>query len=218
MKNINKVLSSIQSHPDSNQEMIEKQLKARDITSQKVIEAFQKTDRKLFVPEKYQHMAYADQPVTIGHAQTISQPYIVAFMTEKLDLKKDSKVLEIGTGCGYQTAILAQLANFVYSIEVIPELIKKAKKNLRKAGIDNVEIYNRNGREGLPEHAKFDRIIVAAGSRDLPSQLIIQLADEGKMIIPVGKVHSSQELLLISKEGGKIKKEAILPVRFVPLV
>ncbi|MFP4548544.1 MAG: protein-L-isoaspartate(D-aspartate) O-methyltransferase [Fidelibacterota bacterium] len=218
MQDINKLLSSIHHHPETNQEMIEKQLKARDITSQKVLEAFQNTDRKLFVPEKYQHMAYADMPVTIGHGQTISQPYIVAFMTQWLDIKKDSKVLEIGAGCGYQTAILARLADYVYSIEVIPELIKTAKKNLKKADITNVEIFNRNGREGLPEHAKFDRIIVAAGSKDLPSQLVIQLAEKGKMIIPVGKSHSSQDLLLITKQNGKINKQSILPVRFVPLI
>jgi len=218
MKDIEKLLSSIRSHPESNQEMIEKQLEARDITSQKVINAFREIDRKFFVPEKHQHMAYADQPVTIGHAQTISQPYIVAYMTEKLDITKESKVLEIGTGCGYQTAILAKLASFVYTIEVIPELIQKAEKNLEKVNIHNVKIYNRNGREGLPEHAKFDKIMVAAGSRDLPPQLIDQLADDGKMIIPVGNDHNSQDLLLITKQGGKIIKEAILPVRFVPLV
>ena len=173
---------------------------------------------RLFVPRKSHTIAYADQPVPIGYSQTISQPYVVAFMTEKLQVDTNSKVLEIGSGCGYQTAILAAMTKMVYTIEVISELIDIARDNLRKAKITNYEIHNKNGREGLQGFAPYDRIIVTAGSTDIPEILIKQLADKGKMIIPIGKEFDHQELLLITKKDNKIKKESILPVRFVPLV
>ena len=218
MKDIEKLLSGLKAHPESLLEMVQEQIIGREIGNQNIVDAFLRVDRKNFIHSKRQSRAYADQPVDIGYSQTISQPYVVAFMTEKLKLTQESKVLEIGTGCGYQTAILANIAKMVYSIEVIPELIEFARANLRRAKIENFKIYNKNGREGLEEQAPFDRIIVTAGSKDIPKKLIEQLANNGKMIIPVGKQFDHQELLLITKEDNKIKKKSILPVRFVPLV
>lgn len=215
---LDKLLQNLHHHPTTNKEMIEKQIRARGINETRLLQAFQAVDRKIFVPKKYHSLAYADQPVSIGNSQTISQPYIVAFMTEYLDLKESSKVLEIGTGCGYQTAILAQLAKDIFTIEVIPELAELAKSNLRKCNINNYTIFNQNGRKGLPDYAPFDRIIVTAGGNEIPTKLIDQLADNGKMIIPIGAKFDHQELILITKEKNKIKKESILPVRFVPLV
>jgi len=215
---IEKLLANLHQQPGDIREMVEKQIIARGIKDQNVIKAFQNVDRKLFVPKKSHAIAYADQPVPIGHSQTISQPYVVAFMTEYLDVNKDSKVLEIGSGCGYQTAILSEIAKEVYTIEVISELVELAKMNLRNAKTNNFQIFNKNGRDGLEEHAPFDRIIVTAGGTDIPEKLIEQLSDNGKMIIPVGKQFDHQELLLITKEDNKIRKESILPVRFVPLV
>ncbi|MBN2280967.1 MAG: protein-L-isoaspartate(D-aspartate) O-methyltransferase [Candidatus Marinimicrobia bacterium] len=215
---IDQLLSNLHRYPESVQEMVEKQIISRGVQSESVIQAFLEVDRKIFVPAKAHAVAYADQPVPIGFSQTISQPYIVAFMTEKLEVSQDSKVLEIGSGCGYQTAILAKLACKVFSIEVIPELVALAQKNLQQAHIENFEIFNQNGRSGLKEQAPFDRILVTAGSRDIPKKLINQLADRGKMIIPVGKYFDHQELLLITKENNKVRTKPILPVRFVPLV
>ncbi len=218
MSDLEKLLSNLRSHPTSLKEMVKTQLLNRDITDDKVLDAFLTVDRKHFLPGKYKKLAYADQPVDIGHQQTISQPYVVAFMTEKLQVTQESTVLEVGTGCGYQTALLAQLAKHVFSIEYIEDLIPKAQQNLKKIGVNNVTIYNKNGREGLPEQAQFDRIIVTAGSRDFPKALLDQLADQGRMIIPVGKTGVSQELYLVQKKNCEIIKKAILPVRFVPLV
>ncbi len=218
MTDIDKLLADLKSHPDCLQDMVQEQIIERDITNQKVVDAFLKVDRKMFIHQKRQSLAYADQPVPIGYSQTISQPYVVAFMTEKLELTKESKVLEIGTGCGYQTAILSQLANYIYSVEVIPELIEIAKVNLEKADIKNVQIYNGNGRDGLEEHAKYSHIIVTAGSKNIPKSLIEQLDDNGKMIIPIGEAENRQKLFLITKNGINIYKRPLLPVRFVPLV
>lgn len=218
MQDIDALLNGLKTYPENLQEMVQNQLIDRNISSKAVIDAFLSVDRKLFLHPKQATIAYADQPVSIGFSQTISQPYVVAFMTEKLNLTKESKVLEIGTGCGYQTAILAKLAKFVYSIEIIQELINFAKNNLQKADIKNVQIFHANGRQGLEEYAKFTHIIVTAGSQNIPLKLIDQLEENGKMIIPVGKTENSQELLLITKQDTTITKEKLLPVRFVPLV
>ena len=212
MSDLSRLLKNLRSYPDTIQGMVEKQLKNRGISDQKILETFGKVDRKFFIPPKYHSLAYADQPVTIGHGQTISQPYVVAFMTEVLDIKENMKVLEIGTGCGYQTAILAELAQQVFSIEVIPELIEQARRNLQNAHIENAEIFHKNGREGLPEHAPFDRIIVTAGSEDIPPKLLEQLSENSKMIIPVGPHHDAQDLILITKKNHKIKQQSVLPV------
>ena len=218
MNKIDELLTSLKGHPNNQEGMIQQQLIANGINDKNVIEAFRNIDRKIFVPNKMQILAYADQPVPIGFSQTISQPYMVAYMTQKLNLKPISNVLEIGTGCGYHSAILAKLSKQIFSIEVIPELIEIAKQNLKKADIHNVQIFNANGRDGLEEYADFTHIIVTAASKDIPNKLIQQLADNGKLLIPVGKNENRQELLLITKKGNKISKQSLLPVRFVPLV
>lgn len=218
MQDIEKLLADLKPYPLTLEDMVQQQIIDRGISDKKVINAFLSVDRKIFLPAKKSSLAYADQPVAIGHNQTISQPYVVAFMTEKLGLDQNAKVLEVGTGCGYQTAILASITKMVYSIEVIEELIPLAKHNLRKADIKNVEIFHANGRQGLEEYAMFSHIIVTAGSMDIPPKLVAQLEEGGKMIIPVGQNENQQELLLITKKDGIITQEELLPVRFVPLV
>ena len=173
----------------------------------------------MFVPEKYRDLAYSDRPLPIGHKQTISQPYIVAYMTEQLQVEKHQKVLEIGTGSGYQAAILAELANHVFTIEIIPELAEGAEKVLNKTGYDNITVRTGDGYKGWPDQAPFDRIIVTAAPEEIPEKLVQQLANDGRMIIPVGANLFMQYLWLIKKDkDGIVKKEKILPVRFVPMV
>ncbi|SRR6056297_1008823 len=202
---------------DNNVEMIEEQVLGRDVKDENVIEAMKSVDRAHFVDSRYQHLSYADRPLPIGHNQTISQPYIVGFMTEKLDIQKDHKVLEIGSGCGYQTAVLCKLAQKVFAIDIVSELIEKARKNLKQLDVDNYEFKCGNGRKGWQEKSPFDRILVAAASGDYPQDLIDQLKIGGKMIIPHGHGFG-QNLVLITKTEQGIDKERILSVRFVPLV
>jgi len=198
--------------------MIDEQLKTRNIRSNAVLEAMEKVPRHLFVSENLQSSAYDDSPLPIGSGQTISQPYIVAFMTEQLDLACGTKILEIGTGSGYQAAILASLGCEVYTIELLGELAARAKKTLAALNFDNVKVKNGNGYMGWPEEAPFDAIIVTAAPDYIPDKLIEQLKDGGKMIIPVGEVHSTQWLKLIMKKEGRIIENDLLPVRFVPMV
>lgn len=198
--------------------MVREQISSRDIIDPKVISAMSKIPREQFVTGKYKHLAYSDQPLPIGKNQTISQPYVVAFMTQALQLKRDSRVLEIGTGSGYQTAVLAGIAKEVYTIEVIKLLIDNARDSLKQLGIKNVRFKHSNGRAGWQEFAPFDRIIVTAASEDIPRCLQDQLADGGLMIIPVGRQHWSQDLVLVTKKKNRLLKEKLLPVRFVPLV
>ncbi|OQX85346.1 protein-L-isoaspartate O-methyltransferase [candidate division KSB1 bacterium 4484_87] len=196
--------------------MVKKQIQARGIKDTLVLNAMKKVARQLFVPENLKEMAYWDRPLPIGENQTISQPYIVAFMTEKLGLKGKEKVLEIGTGSGYQAAILAEIAKEVYTIEIIPALGEKARQRLQKLGYKNIHVKIGDGYRGLPEQAPFDAIIVTAAPPFLPQPLIDQLKRGGRMIIPVGD--SYQELVLITKEmDGSIKKKSVLPVIFVPM-
>ncbi|HMA62151.1 MAG TPA: protein-L-isoaspartate(D-aspartate) O-methyltransferase [bacterium] len=202
---------------DNNVEMIEEQVLGRDVKDENVIEAMKSVDRAHFVDSRYQHLSYADRPLPIGHNQTISQPYIVGFMTEKLDIQKDHKVLEIGSGCGYQTAVLCKLAQKVFAIDIVSELIEKARKNLKQLDVDNYEFKCGNGRKGWQEKSPFDRILIAAASSDYPQDLIDQLKIGGKMIIPHGHGFG-QNLVLITKTEQGIDKERILSVRFVPLV
>ena len=163
--------------------------------------------------------AYSDHPLPIGNGQTISQPYIVAFMSELLDLRKSHKVLEIGTGCGYQAAVLSVLAGEVYSIEIVEELGVQARERLRTLGYDNVEVKIGNGYAGWPEQAPFDRIILTAAPNELPRTLIDQLKNGGKLVAPVGPVYGNQELVVVTKDAqGKVRRESVLPVRFVPMV
>ncbi|MBO8131409.1 MAG: protein-L-isoaspartate(D-aspartate) O-methyltransferase [Candidatus Marinimicrobia bacterium] len=204
--------------PKSPEEMVDEQIVARGIYNTNVIDAMKKVPRALFVPEEYRYLAYSDQPLPIGYGQTISQPYVVAFMTQSLELNSESKVLEIGTGSGYQTTILAEIAKEVYSVEIIKELQKRAMKILDDLGYKNIKFKTGNGREGWKEYAPYDRIIVTAASNEIPEPLIEQLADNGIMIIPVGPRFCSQDLIKIKKTSKGLLKETLLPVRFVPLV
>ena len=199
--------------------MVEEQIKGRGIKDPSVLKAVSTVKRELFVPEKYRDLAYSDRPLPIGHNQTISQPYIVAYMTEQLQVEKDQKVLEIGTGSGYQAAVLAELVNHVFTIEIIPELAEGAEKVLNKTGYDNITIRTGDGYKGWPDQAPFDRIMVTAAPEEIPEKLVQQLANDGRMIIPVGANLFMQYLWLIKRDkNGKITKEKILPVRFVPMV
>lgn len=196
-------------------EMVEKQIIARGIRDKRVIQAMLKVKRHLFVPLPYRELAYTDQPVPIGEGQTISQPYIVALMTELLKLSGKEKVLEIGTGSGYQAAILAELAKEVYTIEISSQLAERARRTLEKLGYTNIKVKCGDGYKGWREYAPFDAIIVTCAPDHIPSPLLEQLKEGGRMVIPVGEEY--QELLLIRKVKGEIIKKSILPVRFVPM-
>ena len=199
--------------------MVESQIRRRGISNEQVLKAMESVPRHQFVSKDQSHLAYADCPLPIGHRQTISQPYIVAYMTEQLQVEPDHRVLEIGTGCGYQTAILAELVREVYSLEVIPELAEAATVRLNKLGYQNISITPGNGRDGWPENAPFDRIIVTAAPSSIPPALISQLGAPGKMIIPVGHTHFNQNLELVQKNKvGAVEYFNRVGVRFVPLV
>ncbi len=200
---------------EKREQMIERQLKSRGIYDSKVLAAFRKVAREKFVPESLTTKAYEDHPLPIGYDQTISQPYIVAFMTECLELKKTDRVLEIGTGSAYQTAILAELVQEVYSIEIVEELHHTAGTRLDQLGYRNVHLKCGNGRDGWPEAAPFDKIIVAAASLQIPSTLIEELQEDGKIIMPLGA--DEQDLILGRKENGVLVTKQLIPVRFVPL-
>jgi protein-L-isoaspartate(D-aspartate) O-methyltransferase len=198
--------------------MVNNQIRARGINDPRVLAAMLKVPRHLFVPLSYRLQSYNDSPLPIGEGQTISQPYIVAFMTEALELKKDDRVLEIGTGSGYQAAILAEIAAEVYTIEVLPELGKRAQKLLNELGFTNIYVSIGDGYKGWPEEAPFDAIIVTCAPENIPPALIEQLKDGGRMIIPVGPVGGVQNLIKGIKKGGKLKTQDVLPVRFVPMI
>ena len=199
--------------------MIETQIKKRGITDQTILDAMKEVNRHEYVQENFERLAYSDRPVPIGFGQTISQPYIVAFMSHKLNVASHHKVLEIGTGSGYQAAVLAELSDHVYTIEIIPELAKRAEKVLKKNDYDNITIRIGDGYKGWPEHAPFDRIMVTAAPKEIPEKLVEQLAPGGIMVLPVGETVMMQYLWLITKDNdGQIEKEKILPVRFVPTV
>jgi len=197
--------------------MVETQIAGRGVRNPRVLAAMRKVERHRFVPEKYRSMAYADRPLPIGEGQTISQPYIVAFMTEFLDLEKDEKVLEIGTGSGYQAAILAELCDHVYTIEINAVLANRAREALTAAGYTLVHVRTGDGYRGWKEHAPFDAIIVTCAPSKVPEPLKEQLAEGGRIIIPVD-VAFGQELVLLEKTGGVIRQREVLPVRFVPMV
>jgi protein-L-isoaspartate(D-aspartate) O-methyltransferase len=197
--------------------MVRDQIEARGITSKTVLGALRKVRRHLFVPEIYRQLAYTDQPLPIGEGQTISQPYIVAFMTETLDLKKTDKILEIGTGSGYQAAVLAELCNLVYTIEIIEPLGKRAASVLKNQGYTNVHVKIGDGYKGWTEYAPYDAIIVTCSPSHIPQPLKDQLAEGGRMIIPVGEF-PSQELILLKKKAAELTQQAILPVLFVPMI
>lgn len=199
--------------------MVEDQIKRRGVKDVGVLKAVQKVEREKFVPEKYRDLAYSDNPLPIGHQQTISQPYIVAYMTEHLQISKSHNVLEIGTGSGYQAAILAELAHHVFTIEIIPELAESAEKVLMELGYENITVRTGDGYKGWPEEAPFDRIMVTAAPNEIPEKLVEQLAPNGRMILPVGGSIFAQYLWLVQKDKeGIVTKEKILAVRFVPMV
>ncbi|MEA1913328.1 MAG: protein-L-isoaspartate(D-aspartate) O-methyltransferase [candidate division WOR-3 bacterium] len=195
--------------------MVSEQIIARGIRDSSVVKAMLKVKRHLFVPKKYQLFAYEDSPLPIPYNQTISQPYIVALMTELLDVKKQDKVLEVGTGSGYQSAILSLLADSVFTIEIIPELAASAKKRLDSLDYDNVIVKSGDGYKGWKKHAPFDKIIVTCAPEEIPPPLVSQLKIGGKMVIPVGFHY--QNLILITKDSSGITKKNVIPVRFVPM-
>ncbi|MCX5706748.1 MAG: protein-L-isoaspartate(D-aspartate) O-methyltransferase [Candidatus Omnitrophica bacterium] len=197
--------------------MVEKQLKPRGIKDPKVLDVFAKVERHKFIPPESIANAYADYPIPIGEKQTISQPYIVALMSESLGLSGKEKVLEVGTGSGYQTAILAELSKEVYSIERSPLLTEKAEERLKKLGYTNIKIKTGDGTLGWPEEAPFDRVIITAASPGVPEPLLEQLSENGRLILPKGEIFS-QVLTLIEKKTGKIESSDICACVFVPLV
>ena len=198
------------------QRMVERQLKARGIKDERVLAAMGKVPREEFVPQELHAVSYDDGPLPIGYDQTISQPYIVAFMTEELRLKPSDRVLEIGTGSGYQAAILAELVSEIYSVEIVEPLARAAKATLQRLAYKNVHVKVSDGYKGWPEAAPFDAIIVTCAPNKVPQPLIDQLKDGGRMIIPVGE-RFAQQLYLLEKKNGQLKESATLPVRFVPM-
>lgn len=196
--------------------MVEFQIQKRGIKDRKVLEAMLKVPRHLFVPEQMKELAYGDEPLPIGEGQTISQPYIVAYMTEALKLTGNERVLEIGTGSGYQTAILAEIVKEVYTVEVIPELSRRAQKVLAELGYNNIKFLIGDGTRGWPEHAPYDAILVSAAPATVPRTLVDQLKINGRMIIPVGT--DFQELVLVRRKKDGWEEERLIGVRFVPLV
>lgn len=197
--------------------MVKKQIEARGITNAAVLSAMNSVPRHLFVPVKQQYQAYEDHPLPIGGGQTISQPYIVALMTEVISPDSTMKVLEIGTGSGYQAAVLSRLCKKVYSIEIVGELGIRAEKTLVKLGYTNVSVKIGDGYKGWKEHAPYDAVIVTCAPEKVPQPLIDQLAEDGKMVIPVG-FSGWQELVLLTKSNGTMIRKNIIPVRFVPMV
>ncbi|MBU0943174.1 MAG: protein-L-isoaspartate(D-aspartate) O-methyltransferase [Proteobacteria bacterium] len=197
-------------------QMINGQLKNRGITDPKILRAMSTVPRHLFVPDHLRQQAYRDGPLPIGHGQTISQPYIVAYMTEILQINPQHKVLEIGTGSGYQAAVLAELSDQVYTMEIIPELAASAGKRLKETGYTKVTVRQGDGYHGWPEAAPFDAIMVTAAAEFIPPPLLQQLKAGGRMIIPVGSPFYVQHLMLVEKKGGNITTHSLIPVRFVP--
>ena len=205
-------------YADLRDEMVRRQIAARTIEDKRVLAAMLTVPRHLFVPEELREEAYGDGPLPIGYGQTISQPYIVALMTEKLEVGMECRVLEIGAGSGYQTAVLAELAFDVHSVEIVPELVAMARKNLARAGYENVRVRQGDGGRGLPELAPFTRILVAATAEEVPAELLAQLAPGGRMILPLAS-GGDQELVLLRKApDGAVERESHGLVRFVPLV
>ena len=211
-----KKMIDLQSFSKDRLEMVESQIKRRGINNERVLQAFRTIPRHLFVPEKYQTDAYTDHPLPIGNGQTISQPYIVALMTSNLMLTGNEKVLEIGTGSGYQTAILANLVKEVHSIERISQLSDLAERNLRVLGMDNIYLHVGDGSLGWPDTAPYDCILITAAAPEIPEIILEQLKVNGRIVGPVGG-RWRQMLEVWVKEKKRINKEQILPVVFVPL-
>ncbi|MDA1273333.1 MAG: protein-L-isoaspartate(D-aspartate) O-methyltransferase [Verrucomicrobia bacterium] len=203
---------------DVREKMVKEQLTSpgRDISDERVLSAMATVPRHEFVPEAYKHQAYEDHPLPIGFGQTISQPFVVAFMSEQLRPLETNRVLEIGTGSGYQAAVLSSLVKDVYSVEIIEALGDRARETLQRLGYDNVHVRIGDGFEGWPEFAPFDLIIVTCAPEQVPDPLVEQLKEGGRMIIPVG-TEGSQFLYVLEKRSDRVERKAVLPVRFVPM-
>jgi protein-L-isoaspartate(D-aspartate) O-methyltransferase len=210
--------AGVTDHAAERDQMVAQQIANRGIKDERVLAAMRKVPRHEFVPESERRHAYRDTPLPIGEGQTISQPYIVALMTELARPEPSDRVLEIGTGSGYQAAVLAQIVEHVYSIEIEPTLAQRATELLQRLGYDNVTVKAGDGYAGWPEHAPFDIVVVTAAPDHIPQPLIEQLKPGGRMIAPVGPVHSTQELRVFEKNAdGKVISKSVTPVRFVPL-
>jgi protein-L-isoaspartate(D-aspartate) O-methyltransferase len=197
-------------------DMVNYQISARGISNPEILSAMRKVPRHLFVPKEYENDAYGDFPLPIGYGQTISQPYIVAYMTEVSRPDKKKKALEIGTGSGYQAAVLAEIVDTVYTIEIVPELAIESDSRLKNLGYNNIIVRSGDGYEGWKKHAPFDIILVTAAADKIPVPLVDQLAENGRLVIPVGDPGATQELMLIIKKNGKIEEKRLTSVRFVP--
>ncbi|MFA7198620.1 MAG: protein-L-isoaspartate(D-aspartate) O-methyltransferase [Methanoculleus sp.] len=202
---------------DEREEMVEFQVRARGVRDERVLAAMRKIPRHLFVPKGFERAAYEDRPLPIGEGQTISQPYIVAVMTEQLELSPQDRVLEIGTGSGYQAALLAELAGTVISLERLPELADRAQQTLARAGVTGVRVVVGDGTKGYPPEAPYDAIIVTAASPSIPEPLIDQLGKGGRLIAPVGP-RDCQDLIKLVKQEGRVEKIPLGGVCFVPLI
>jgi len=197
--------------------MVTEQIAARGVTDARVLEAMRTVPRHRFVPADARPEAYRDHPLPIGHGQTISQPFMVGFMTDQLEIEPEDVILEIGTGSGYQAAVLAELARKVYTIEIVAPLAEQADKTLKTLGYENIAVRHGDGYRGWPEHAPFDKIMVTAAPEDIPKPLIEQLKPGGKLVIPVGPNDSTQYLVVLEKlEDGTTRQRRVMPVRFVP--
>jgi protein-L-isoaspartate(D-aspartate) O-methyltransferase len=201
--------------PEARRVMVDDQIEARGIRDPRVLAAMRKVPRERFVPPDVASLAYADQPLPIGHGQTISQPYIVAYMSEALQITERSKVLEIGTGSGYQAAILGELAREVYTIELIPALAERARETLANLGYTNVHVRAGDGYLGWPDEAPFDAIMVTAAPDHVPQPLVDQLAIGGRLVIPVGDL--DQDMRILTRTAAGVQETVTIPVRFVPL-
>lgn len=199
------------------EQMVSSQIVARGISHQATLQAMRKVPRHLFVPASYASEAYSDRPLPIGYNQTISQPLIVAHMTELARPAKGKKALEIGTGSGYQAAVLAEIVDSVYTIEIVPELARESEARLRMLGYRNIVVRSGDGYKGWPEHAPFDIILVTAAADHIPEPLKEQLAEGGRLIMPVGNPATVQQLIVLTKRKGKITEQRLETVRFVPL-
>ena len=198
------------------QEMIETQIVSRGVSDKRVLGAMLKVERHRFVPFIVRAMAYNDSPLPIGHGQTISQPYIVAYMTEAARLNPEDRVLEVGTGSGYQAAVLAEIAREVYTIEIVEPLADDARQRLKELGYQNIFVKHGDGYKGWPEKSPFDVIVVTAAPEEIPPELIHQLKAGGRMVVPIGSFF--QELYLVTRTESGFEKKNLLPVRFVPMV
>ncbi len=196
--------------------MVKEQIAMRGVTDERVLRAMRKVPREQFVPEQIRGQSYSDGPLPIGYDQTISQPFVVAFMTEKLGLRPTDRVLEIGTGSGYQAAILAELAAKVYTIEIVEPLGKRADETLQRLGYKNVQVKIGDGYQGWPEHAPFDAVIVTCAPDHVPRPLVEQTKEGGRIVIPVGPA-GDQTLYLLEKKNGRLEQRNVLPVSFVPM-